>query len=202
MWVRFLGWEDPLDKEMAICSSILPWKIPWIKRPGVLQPMGSQRVKNLGFFFFFSYWADCIFWKLHFVGCTVCKYFLPFHGCLFILLRIYGGGDPSEAQIGFMSWGDRAETPEKFRWLEFIQHNTREERTLQMEKPRDLGRLGLQDTAHRQLISHAWDEELWKEGSERIKGNNAQSWSRNGACYHYPLASLTQWTWIWANSQR
>ena len=29
--------------------------------------------------------------------------------CLFILLRIYGGGDPSEAQIGFMSWGDRAE---------------------------------------------------------------------------------------------
>ena len=101
-----------------------------------------------------------------------------------------------------MSWGDRAETPGKFRWLEFIQHNTREERIVQMEKPRDLERLALQDTAHRQLISHAWDEELWKEGSERIKGNNAQSWSRNGACYHYPLASLTQWAWIWANSPR
>ena len=118
------------------------------------------------------------------------------HGCLFILLRIYEGGNPSEAQIGFMNWRDRAETPGKLRWPEFIQQNTREERTWQMEKPRDLGRLALQDTAHRQLISHAWDGELWKEGSERIKGNNAQSWSRNGACYHYLLASLTQWTWI------
>ena len=41
-WVRFLGWEDPLEKEMAIHSSILAWKIPWTEEPGGLQSMGSQ----------------------------------------------------------------------------------------------------------------------------------------------------------------
>ena len=40
--VRFLGWEDPLEKEMATYSSILAWKIPWTKEPRRLQPMGSQ----------------------------------------------------------------------------------------------------------------------------------------------------------------
>ena len=38
------GWEDPLEKEMATHSSILAWKIPWMKEPGRLQSMGSQRV--------------------------------------------------------------------------------------------------------------------------------------------------------------
>ena len=42
--VRSLGWEDPLDKEMAAHSSILAWKIPWTVEPGRLPPMGSQRV--------------------------------------------------------------------------------------------------------------------------------------------------------------
>ena len=41
-WVRFLGWEDPLEKEMAIHSSILAWKIPWTEEPGGLQSTGSQ----------------------------------------------------------------------------------------------------------------------------------------------------------------
>jgi len=41
-WVRFLGQEDPLEKEMATHSSILAWRIPWIKEPGWLQSMGSQ----------------------------------------------------------------------------------------------------------------------------------------------------------------
>ena len=40
--VRFLGREDPLEKEMAIHSSILAWKIPWTEKPGGLQSMGSQ----------------------------------------------------------------------------------------------------------------------------------------------------------------
>ena len=47
MWetrVRFLGWEDPLGKEMATHSSILAWKIPWTEDPGRLQSMGLQRV--------------------------------------------------------------------------------------------------------------------------------------------------------------
>ena len=42
--VRSLGWEDPLEKEMAAHSSILAWKIPWTVEPGRLQSMGSQRV--------------------------------------------------------------------------------------------------------------------------------------------------------------
>ena len=43
-WVRFLGREDPLEKEMATHSSIPAWKIPWTEEPGRLQSMGSQRV--------------------------------------------------------------------------------------------------------------------------------------------------------------
>ena len=39
-----LGWEDPLEKEMAIHSSTIAWKIPWTEEPGRLQSMGLQRV--------------------------------------------------------------------------------------------------------------------------------------------------------------
>ena len=42
---RSLGWEDPVEKEMASHSSILAWKIPWTEEPGGLQPIGSQRVQ-------------------------------------------------------------------------------------------------------------------------------------------------------------
>ena len=42
--VRSLGWEDPLEKEMAAHSSSLAWRIPWTEEPGGLQSMGSQRV--------------------------------------------------------------------------------------------------------------------------------------------------------------
>ena len=43
-WVRFLDWEDPLEKGMAGHSSILAWRISWREEPGGLQSMGSQRV--------------------------------------------------------------------------------------------------------------------------------------------------------------
>ena len=43
---RSLGWEDPLEKGMAIHSSILVWRIPWTEEPGGLQSMGSQRVEQ------------------------------------------------------------------------------------------------------------------------------------------------------------
>ena len=43
--VRSLGWEDPLQKEMATHSSILAWRTPWTEEPGGLQSMGSQRVR-------------------------------------------------------------------------------------------------------------------------------------------------------------
>ena len=42
--VQSLGWEDPLEKEMATHSSNVAWKIPWTEEPGGLQTMGSQRV--------------------------------------------------------------------------------------------------------------------------------------------------------------
>ena len=45
-WVRFLGQEDPLEKEMAIHSSTLAWKIPWMEEPDRLQSMRSQRVRH------------------------------------------------------------------------------------------------------------------------------------------------------------
>ena len=42
--VRFLGWEDAVEKEMAIHSSILAWKIPWTEEAGGLQSMGLQEL--------------------------------------------------------------------------------------------------------------------------------------------------------------
>ena len=54
--VRSLGWEDPLEKEMATHSSILAWRIPWMEEPGRLQSTGSKRVRH--------YWET----SLHFTG--------------------------------------------------------------------------------------------------------------------------------------
>ena len=42
MLLWFLGWEDPLEEEMATHSDILAWKIPWTEKPHGLQPLGSQ----------------------------------------------------------------------------------------------------------------------------------------------------------------
>ena len=42
--VQSLGWEDPLEKEIATHSGIIAWKIPWMEEPGGLRSMGSQRV--------------------------------------------------------------------------------------------------------------------------------------------------------------
>ena len=45
-WVQSLGWEDPLDKEMATHSNTLAWKIPRTEEPGRLQSMELQRVRH------------------------------------------------------------------------------------------------------------------------------------------------------------
>ena len=45
-WIWSLDWEDPLEKEMATCSNILAWKIPWTKQSSEQQSMGLQRVKH------------------------------------------------------------------------------------------------------------------------------------------------------------
>ena len=50
--VKFLGWEDPLEKETAIHSSTLAWKIPWTEEPDRLQSMGSQSRTRLSDFTF------------------------------------------------------------------------------------------------------------------------------------------------------
>ena len=45
-WVQSLGWEDPLEENMAPHSSTLAWKIPWMEEPGRLKSMGSLRVRH------------------------------------------------------------------------------------------------------------------------------------------------------------
>ena len=50
MWetrVRSLGWEDPLEKEMATHSSTLAWKIPWTEEPGRLHSMGRKELDTI-----------------------------------------------------------------------------------------------------------------------------------------------------------
>ena len=49
-WIRSLGREDPLEKEMATHSRTLAWKIPWMEEPGRLQSAGSQSRTRLGDF--------------------------------------------------------------------------------------------------------------------------------------------------------
>ena len=43
-WVRFLNWEDSLEKEMAIHSDVLAWEIPWTEKPGGLQSIRHDLV--------------------------------------------------------------------------------------------------------------------------------------------------------------
>ena len=56
-WVWSLGWEDPLEEEIATHSSVLAWRIPWTEEPGGLQSMGSQRVT--------LYWACTLIFVSH-----------------------------------------------------------------------------------------------------------------------------------------
>ena len=44
--IRSLGWEDPLEKEMAMPSSLLAWEITWTEKPGGQQSMESQKVRH------------------------------------------------------------------------------------------------------------------------------------------------------------
>ena len=46
MQVQSLGWDDPLEEELATHSSILAWRIPWTEEPGGLPSIGSQRVRH------------------------------------------------------------------------------------------------------------------------------------------------------------
>ena len=57
--VQSLGWEDPLEKEMATHSSPLAWKIPWTEKPGRLQSMRSQSWTRLSGFIFTDIGVKC-----------------------------------------------------------------------------------------------------------------------------------------------
>ena len=61
-WVRSLGQEDLLEKEMATRSSILAWIIPWKQEPGGLQSMGSQSRTQLSDFAF-TFFTTSAIWK-------------------------------------------------------------------------------------------------------------------------------------------
>ena len=70
-WVQSLGWENPLEKEMANHSSVLAWKVPWTEEPGGLQSLWSHRVGHN--------WATN-YWNLFFVSTwrPIGGYSLPF----------------------------------------------------------------------------------------------------------------------------
>ena len=67
-WVRSLGWEDPLEKEMATHSSILAWRIPWMEELCGLQSTGrkeSDMAEWLHFHFHFGVFSS--WWLLFFL---------------------------------------------------------------------------------------------------------------------------------------
>ena len=66
-WVRFLGREDPLEKEMAIHSNTLAWKVPWMAEPDRIQFMGSQRVGHD--------WATSLHFRI-FVFFCCCSFYI------------------------------------------------------------------------------------------------------------------------------
>ena len=45
-WVQSLGWEDPMEKEMATHSRVLAWRTPWMEEPDRLQSTGLQKVRH------------------------------------------------------------------------------------------------------------------------------------------------------------
>ena len=82
-WVWSLGWEDPLEKEMAIHSRTIAWKIPWTEEPGRLQPMGSQRVGHD--------WATLI-WSIY------SYWWIDYHSVQFSLSVVSDSLQPHELQ--------------------------------------------------------------------------------------------------------
>ena len=124
-WVRSLGEEDPLEKEMATHSSTLAWKIPWMEKPCRLQSMGSQRVGHewaisLSLFFYVFTWLDHLFFlvlnNILFSECTSllthtpakehlgCFYFIVLCADIegfFYKLKIYSNPESSKSVVPF-----------------------------------------------------------------------------------------------------
>ena len=74
-----LGWEDPLEEEMATHPSILAWRIPWTEEPGGLQSMGLQRVRHN--------WSDSAQWERD--DDAICHHCLPLYISGFLILLCF-----------------------------------------------------------------------------------------------------------------
>ena len=128
-WALSLGQEDPLEKEMAIHSSILAWRIPWTEEPGGLQFMGLQRVgydwatnvnfSHLGELLSFSGWVDgcgCVshsvmsdaLWLHGTVACLLCLWNFPGKntgvGCHFLLQGIFPTQGLNQSLLCLLHW--------------------------------------------------------------------------------------------------
>ena len=75
VWVQSLGWGNPLEKEMAILSSVLAWKIPWSEGLGGLQSMRSQRVK-------YRVWHDSACIEMQLQCRLALSFLLLFYSCI------------------------------------------------------------------------------------------------------------------------
>ena len=82
IWVRFLGWEDPLEEDTATNSSILAWRIPWTRKSSGIQSMGSQRVGHD--------WVTTLSLSPHIFYCTLTLQIDIFfdHGIILFLYQI------------------------------------------------------------------------------------------------------------------
>ena len=96
-WVRSLGWEDPLEKEMATHSSSLAWGIPWMEEPGGLQSTGSQRWVSdfkhkhvLSLFYWFLLWS-LLFPSFCWPWAWLVLFLIPLDGRLGSLLEMFLG---------------------------------------------------------------------------------------------------------------
>ena len=100
--VRLLGREVPLEKEMAIHSSILAWRIPWTEKPGRLQSMWSRRATNTFIFSSPPYQSPCLFFSLVMI-CSLLPpslFFFSFLSFFLFLLRYFVLSCPCVLQRG------------------------------------------------------------------------------------------------------
>ena len=93
--VQSLGWEDPLEKEMAPHSSVLAWKIPWTEEPGRLQFRGSQSWTRLSnFTFTFTFYHEAYRILIPNQGSNLC--------CLQHKLRVLTTEQPGKSHDSFL----------------------------------------------------------------------------------------------------